>query len=399
MNRLLKRLYRVNLEAVFKKLGLHQKLKHLSREDTDTVQFDERINENMPRSNELPIRYIHIGYPKAASTALQKGFFGASEVLLHLGCGNRTKKDYWDDHGYIDSDVNIALEIDLRFRNELSYNADSIRSVFDQYFDKAKQDRNIHGVGISNENLCFNWQEGIDTTTKARRLYEIFGTGTKIVMVIRRQTELIESLYKETVRFGYKGNFEQYMQYLWQFRDRNFLYDFCFDLVYELYSDLFGKENVGVFFFEELKESQTIFLQRIADFIGVALKVSAIDKVYNKQLTDEALSIKRDLNNLVPHTFERGHLHPFGTHRFVSYYTEILKEPKLDADVIFDYELRNDLNRLAEKLSHRIDTLPIEISWDGKYAKSIREFYRTSNNRFISLLGNGFLKKHNYSSL
>src|SRR5690606_14226373 len=160
-------------------------------------------NPKKERVGDEPKRYVHIGYPKSASTALQKGYLGRHNQLLHLGCGNRAKKNYWDDHGYISAEINKVVEVDLRYKNAFAYDADAVKGIFAKYFNQAKQDKMVHAVGLSNENFCFSWHGGVDVTEKARRLLDIFGYGTQIVMIIRNQIDLVNSLYKENVRFGY----------------------------------------------------------------------------------------------------------------------------------------------------------------------------------------------------
>ncbi|MEQ9298383.1 MAG: hypothetical protein RIF33_07465 [Cyclobacteriaceae bacterium] len=385
-------LYTLNIEKIFQRLGIEETLRNKLKK-APIVEVKNK------RQTPQPIKYIHIGYPKSASTALQRGFFGSHPQLLHLGCGNLKQNDFWDDHGYISSEINIAMEIDLRYKNELNYDPKATKSIFRKCFDQAENDLFTHAVGISNENLCFNWHGGIDTTIKAKRLVEIFGSDTKIIMVIRKQTDLIESLYKETVRFGYAGTFDDYLKYLWIYQDRNFLSDFDFSLIYQLYADLFDKENVGVFFFEEMQNSQKGFLENISDFLHLQYTETEINRVFNKQLSNSALTIKRQLNNKIAHSFERGYLNPFDTHRHVPYFTETMNEPSLDRDAIFDYHLRNNLNSLSEKLSTLSDYPPIELSWENSYGQKIKTFYNASNLKFHNIIGGESLTSNGYLEL
>ncbi|MFH6984771.1 hypothetical protein [Marinoscillum sp. 108] len=390
-------LYHLNLRKIFSHFGIHKILKeHLAKEQSSVTKLSKPIK---PRKTEKAIRYIHIGYPKSASTALQRGFFGRHQQLLHLGCGNDSVKGYWDDHGYIDKHVNMALEIDLRFKNDLSYDQAQVKGIFENYFLQSDSNKMVSAVGISNENICFNWHGGIDTTTKAKRLFGIFESGTKILMVVRRQTDLIRSLYKETVRFGYNGSFDDYLKYIWQYQDRNFLSDLNYDRVFNLYAHLFGRENIKVFFFEEMRENSKQFLKRISNELELDDRITHVESEYNEQLTDRELAIKLELNRRFPHSFESGFLHPFDTHRFIPYYTDFLREPRVDNEHYIDYHFRNSLCDLSKKLAPILDIDDINLSWESNYGGLIKDLLNASNQNFKTLTGDSLLEKYNYLSL
>lgn len=335
-------------------------------------------NPKKNRQTETPNKYIHIGYPKSASTAIQKGFFGIHNQLHHLGCGAKKKSNFWDDHGYINEELNIAMEIDLRYKTNFSYDKDRIKEIFEKQFNEAKNNKNIHAVGISNENFCFNWHGGIDVTEKAKRLKYIFGENTQILVVLRNQKALIESLYKETIRFGYPGSFHEYLKYLWIYKDRNFLYEFCFDKIIHLYSELFNSNNVHILFFEDLKKNPKNFLQNISTAIGVDYYKLDLSKEYNKQLNNKELYIKREINKKYPHTFGKGKYSIVDNHRYIPYYTSELKD-KIDDDVYIDYYTRQHFNQLSKSLNDKIESPNIDLDWNNKYGENILNLFSEAN--------------------
>jgi hypothetical protein len=341
------------------------------------------------------LKYIHIGYPKAASTALQNGFFGKHPQLLHLGCGARGHSDYWDDLGYIDKNINIAMEIDLRYRNSLSYDAEKVNAHFQKYFTQAKNSKDIKACGISNENYSFQWNYGIDIEEKARRLHEIFGSDTKIIIITREQKDLLKSLYKEQIRFGYAGSYNDFLQYLWNYKDRSFFYEFCFDKVVSVYERYFGKENIHIFTFEDFKTKQTEFLSSLSDFLTIKSDlIPEITTHYNKQLSNEALAVKRIMNEKYPHTSEKGFYNPFDNHRYIPYYTDELKT-EVPFDVFFDYHLRHKLCMAAESIAEKTEVKSLDLSYDKKFDAVFKEHFGESNKN-LSEKYNLNLSEHNY---
>ena len=89
------------------------------------------------------IRYIHIGFPKCASTALQKSFFSKHPELFHLGAnaGGTAAP-------YINPDIQTAIDVSLRFEREAAYDAERNKQIFDNAFAEAERSGR-KAVGIS----------------------------------------------------------------------------------------------------------------------------------------------------------------------------------------------------------------------------------------------------------
>ncbi len=356
------------------------------------------VNPKKDRGSKKVMRYAHIGYPKCASTALQKGYFGPHSHLLHLGCGAGKNTEFWDDHGYATKEINQLLEVDLRYKTKYAYNAEAAKAAMQPHFDRAEADNEIHAVGISNENLCFNWHGGIDTPEKAARLFDILGHGTEILILLRDQKSMIESLYKESIRFGYSGFFEDYLKYVWQYRDRSFFYDFMFENVIRSYSELFGSDHVHVMFFEDLKADSASFLKELSSNLGFDYHALPLDEEFNRQLSAKELAIKRYMNEKYPHTFEKGVYHPVDTHRYVPHLTNNCTE-ELEFEHYFDYHLRNGLWGISEEIAKKIELPVLDLSWKGEYAEQILEAYTESNRKLCEVSGDSRYQKYGYTDL
>jgi hypothetical protein len=303
-------------------------------------------------------RYIHIGFPKALSTALQRNFFDAHPNIYHLGVGCGGNIDY------IDPDVELAVEDYLLFCKDLRYREKQgfISETFQRFFSAAESEPHTITVGISNESLSFGYIPGhIDVTVKARRLLTIFGKKTKIIMIIRNQPALLRSLYRESIRNGYWGSFNDFMKYVYFFQDRGFLYDLLYDRQYELYSSLFGRKNVHVFQLEkfltngrlkENEEGKIEIFTRLCQILNVPYVPLPIER-YNDPLSPKDLSIKKHLNRARNH--DLGHSLLSGVvniHRLRQYFERDLQWPAKEwiyNDVIRKRQLITRAQELASK--------------------------------------------------
>ncbi|MGB5982858.1 MAG: sulfotransferase domain-containing protein [Nonlabens sp.] len=367
------------------KIGNEKKLSfgfHAYRvnEKTKVVKDEESFLPKQDNDGVLN-KFIHIGYPKSGSTVLQNGFFGKHPEILNLGCGNRSDQTYWDDLGYISREINIAMEVDLRYRNSISYNAKKVRSNFESYFEQAKNSNIIRTVGISNENYSFQWNYGIDIEEKAKRLKGIFGRDTKILVVLREQIDLIASLYKEQIRFGYSGSINDFFNYLWDYQDRSALHEFCFDKVIDVYASYFGKENIHIVPFESFKKDNEVFLNNIARVLDVETDlITKIETIYNRQLSDQALEVKKMMNERYSHSFGNGFYQVFDNHRYVPYFTEELGK-EVPLEVHLDYQVRHHLVKAAEKIASLSNVEKIDLNIDSNNLKRFSKLFSESNNK------------------
>jgi hypothetical protein len=307
--------------------------------------------KKMSKTKNKKIPYIHIGFPKCASTTLQIDFFGKHPQILHLGIGYDNGREY--SKQYIDDDVAIAVEMELKYKKDLVYDTESVKSIFQKYFDIADKDENISAVGISSENLSLTFTTDIDVTQKAGRLLDIFGPDTKIIILIRNQYDFIQSMYSTYLQNGYPNTFAHFLEFTYALQERNFLSDILYYNIYRLYGDLFGPYNIHITPFERLKDDPRQFQKELCAFLNIEFIDLSLNHV-NKALPIAVLEFVRQANDRRRH----GLGNPiwdgsFNDDRLIPYFTKCLRITP-PAKAVRDFEIQEEILREAWRVETRL---------------------------------------------
>jgi hypothetical protein len=245
----------------------------------------------------MKTRYIHIGYPKTGTTTLQASFFPRHPEVLHLGPSARP------------SEIKEAVEVDLIRKESFAYSSRDIQKVFEPYFEKMNSNGKYKAVGISCEELCFSFDgTGVDRALIAERLKELFGEA-KILITIRNQFDFIRSLYSESIKLGCYFSFDEFLKaHYWRFHTYLFHQIYYYPL-FKCYSDLFGKDQVKVLLFEELKDRPGETVEEICRFLEIS--PVKIDMGHaNPSLSPFSLGLMRFANRIFKNNFGRSYFMP-----------------------------------------------------------------------------------------
>ena len=214
---------------------------------------------------------IHIGYPKTATTSLQKDFFPKIRNVNYLGTISTQKGSY--------KLVNDSL---TKILYELMYSSDSnwekSLKLHQEYFNKALNSSMVNL--LSYEQLIFHSTFYKNINGKlfkpsvemiSQRLSQLFiDIEITIVITLRKQVELISSLYAEAYQHHYRtdSNLNSFDKYLDAIND-GFLNDVLnFNSLIECYSNQFGKDSIKILVYEEMKIEEKSFLNKLNRIIG-----------------------------------------------------------------------------------------------------------------------------------
>jgi Sulfotransferase family len=220
---------------------------------------------------------IHIGYHKTASSWLQHLFF-PHHRQLRLAHNHET---LWSH---------------LIEPNALDFSANNCRENLQPVVEKTRADGLI--PILSAERLSGNPHSGgYDSQVIAWRLSEVF-PDARILIVVRRQADMLRSLYKQYVRAGGICSLSEYLDPVRDGRMPLFRHQhLCYHRLVACYKGLFGKERVLTLPYEQLASDQAGFLESLCEFMD-------IEKCYPEGMQetvaasdcDLAVALKRRVN-------------------------------------------------------------------------------------------------------
>ncbi len=317
------------------------------------------------------MKYIHIGFPKCASTALQRHFFSKYPEIFHLGASSGGTQA-----AYINADMESAIEYSLRFQKDSIYDNVFIAEKFNKQFIKAEE-LNKKAVVISSESLSFTMHHDIDPWQKANRVHDIFGNNTKIIIVIRNQLLLLKSLYREYVLGGLHLTYAEFISSNFFNQGRSCLHDLNYNLLYEKYCQLFGEQNITIICYENLLANAKQSLFELQEQLNLSQSIQQL-AFENKTSNEQHIETIRRLNCSVRLNHSRSVIEPIGSFRFSKYIQE-------QWGIEVSQQIKNDesfIKRFSENLhlkSLPYDTSEVDYSIDPKIEEKIKYIYRISN--------------------
>lgn len=240
-------------------------------------------------SGEFARVLVHVGYPKTASSWLQRFVFENSRTGFRplFGSDSAMRRE--------------ALEHFVR-PGPFTFDADLCAKRFHPAVRDAEA---LGGVPVlSYERLAGTPHSGgHDSRDIADRLHAVL-PGARVLMVVREQRSMIQSAYRQYVRNGAVGSIGAYLDPPRDGRLPGFCFEFFeYHRLYGHYAKRFGSTNVLVLPYELFTRSPREFASRCFAFAGVTsgdvLDTLPYRTSENQGFSSPALFVKRLLSRIV----------------------------------------------------------------------------------------------------
>ena len=198
---------------------------------------------------------LHIGFPKAGSTTLQEHLFGRHPEIRNVAMPFRDERHQ-------------SLCTALALSDDIDYPEDELSALIASYRKERPK------VLLYSDETVVNTQI---RSIAAKRLKRLFPKAT-ILAVLRNQIEAFASDYANRGRrlrpapepfSGRHVSFENYLAFHHAKPKRGFLTTLSYDVILDVYDQLFGRDRIHVLLFEEFVQDRPAFVARLAEILEV----------------------------------------------------------------------------------------------------------------------------------
>jgi len=291
---------------------------------------------------------VHIGYPKTATTWLQKRYFPNIKNFNYISFLEVNKL-------FIDTDF-------------FTFNAQNTRM---ELLANSKDGNLLLSSEFITTAINAHWHHGYYSAGVAQKIHATFPDAT-IVVFIRRQQSLICSAYQQYLKNGGTYGFRRWLYSGDVFCSEHLYYD----RMVEFYDNLFGEKQVRVYFYEDFKEDSNGFLTSLNNDLGLVVDMNSIS------LKPENVGLRR---MIIPLLFLVNHFYkkPIGLKRY------IIHVPGMTSVGKGIYKFINPFPLFGNFLSEDKMLKP-------KDKLKLHDFYSESNRRLANRVGLERLNHHGY---
>ncbi len=211
---------------------------------------------------------LHIGVPKTGSTTIQKFLTENADRLPEMGYAYLKSLGQPNNTGLVlhcrDFKPRVKTGRDLRYRHGIRSEADlaHYRQKLEAELaaEIAGLPESIHTIIMSCE-LCARLEE--NEIQRLKQVIAPFASTIKILLYLRGQDEIIRSSYTTTLRVGYSGSFDRWIE------DEMEKDMFEFDRLLDKWSRVFGEKQLIVRLFRRDLFKKGDFVQDFCDAAGL----------------------------------------------------------------------------------------------------------------------------------
>jgi hypothetical protein len=240
--------------------------------------------------------FLHIGYPKTATTTLQKHLFETSSNLLYLGKPfKETSVESW---------IN-----EMCYQTSIDYSPDAFRNWFKDYRDE-------HDLPIFLSHEGFLMPSSQDLQIICERIKNIFEP-CQIVLTLRNQWEIASSFYYSAglrglhlfmnspslPKFPLSAN--KWVEYNlrhktgpMKFHHKSFFSYLDFNKTIEFLNYKFGKENISILHFENFINDKNLFIKNFENLLGCQFSTEDFERKHENKTFYEGMNLKAYLDRI-----------------------------------------------------------------------------------------------------
>lgn len=245
--------------------------------------------------------FLHIGMPKSASTFLQEEVFS---VIPDIYFTTLTK--------CLIKKCPIANFIDrYRYCNPMNFDFQLEKNLIDRFINHRNEGKFI----ISWEGLCGDpFNNFSNSITMANALKSLFPSA-QILIIVRKQADLIHSLYLQLLHQYHSMSFQQFINYCrfdvgympsWWHGVRVDASGLNYLKLYNYYAELYNSESISVIPYELLLSDPDMFFASISNYLKISSMPSInIDKPSNRSYSNITAPVAKLLNKFVSTGFNQ----------------------------------------------------------------------------------------------
>ncbi len=239
---------------------------------------------------------VHIGYPKTATTTLQRHYFSRLEDVNYLGIWNGSEKKFGIDPALVkilvmggEDWVEPNREKILEFCGSLDGRVAFLSR------------ENILGTLFTPRINSYGFLQRVTAPGCARCLRSFFDEDhfdLNLVVTIRRQDDALPSQYAQSFahvysRIGPLSTFDKFINDILLNKESFIRAGYDYYKTVSAFVDVFGKERVTVIPFEMFRDDRDAFIRRFMEALGSRTPISAFPRDVAENVREQGDGSKR----------------------------------------------------------------------------------------------------------
>ena len=215
--------------------------------------------------------FIHVGYPKTATTTLQKHFYPKIEEINYLGIFDNQRENHVLGEKFFNK---------LFFSDDKSMELVSIKEIVGNIINDAgiwlisQEEFLALTLKRTKINKKLVSPRSLDFAKRIRQVFCEEKYDVKIIVSIRKQDQMITSLYAQSYVHYHSldeevNTFNKFLNVFTNDKPHPFKEALNYDKVLSDYESVFGKDNVNIILFEELAKDSKEFYSKLCDVLDI----------------------------------------------------------------------------------------------------------------------------------